>query len=102
MGKYWHRFRMALKKAGYEFEYIWIKEFQENGKLHLHALIISFIPWGVIRYHWQLATEGTSYIVWIANAQVQYTAAYMSKYITKDLTTALSERAKGAMECQKD
>ena len=88
LGKYWHRFRMSLKKAGYLFEYLWVKEFQKNGKLHLHALITAFIPWNVIKYYWRLATKDTSYIVWIAQAQVQSTAAYISKYITKDLLDA--------------
>jgi hypothetical protein len=88
IGRYWHRFRMSLKKAGDDFQYIWIKEFQENGKLHLHALITAFIPWNAIKYYWRLATKGTSYIVWIAKAQVQHTAAYIAKYITKDLTSA--------------
>jgi hypothetical protein len=88
MGKYWHRFRMSLKKSGYVFEYLWVKEFQENGKLHYHALITTFIPWGVIRYYWRLATDKTSHIVWIAEAQVKHTAAYMAKYMAKDLTTA--------------
>ncbi len=88
IGKYWHRFRTSLNKSGYRYEYLWVKEFQKNGKLHLHALITSFIPWGVIRYYWRLATDDTSYIVWISNAQVRHTAAYISKYIAKDLTTA--------------
>lgn len=88
MGKYWNRFRTSLKKSGYAFEYLWVKEFQENGKLHYHVLITAFIPWGVIRSYWKLATDGTSYIVWIAKAQVGHTAAYMAKYIAKDLTTA--------------
>lgn len=88
IGRYWHRFRMSLKKAGYNFQYIWVKEFQKNGKLHLHALITAFIPWNAIKYYWRLATNGTSCIVWIAEAQVQYTAAYIAKYISKDLTTA--------------
>jgi len=88
MGRYWHRFRMSLKKAGYDFQYLWVKEFQLNGKLHLHALITAFIPWNVIKYYWRLATMNTLYIVWIAKAQVQHTAAYIAKYITKDLTDA--------------
>lgn len=88
LGKYWHRFIMSLKKAGYSFEYLWVKEFQQNGKLHMHALITTFIPWNVIKYYWRLATKNTSFIVWIAKAQVQHTAAYISKYIAKDLTTA--------------
>jgi len=29
LGKYWHRFVMALKKAGYDFQYLWVKEFQK-------------------------------------------------------------------------
>jgi hypothetical protein len=88
IGKYWHRFVMSLKKAGYHFDYLWVKEFQKNGKLHLHALITAFIPWNVIKYYWRMATDGTSYIVWIANAQVSFTAAYMAKYMTKDMLTA--------------
>lgn len=43
IGKYWHRFVMSLKKAGYRFDYLWVKEFQKNGKLHLHALVTAFI-----------------------------------------------------------
>lgn len=88
LGGYWHRFVMSLKKAGYDFQYLWVKEFQKNGKLHMHVLITAFIPWNVIKYYWHLATKGTSYIVWIAQAQVRYTAAYMSKYITKSLLDA--------------
>ncbi|MGA9141259.1 MAG: hypothetical protein WBZ29_13620 [Methanocella sp.] len=88
LGRYWHRFVMSLKKAGYNFQYLWVKEFQKNGKLHMHVLITSFIPWNVIKYYWCLATNGTSSIVWIAEAQVKYTAAYMSKYITKSLVDA--------------
>ena len=79
---------MSLKKAGYRFEYLWVKEFQQSGKLHMHAMITAFIPWNVIRYYWRLANRNTSYIVWIDKAQIQYTAAYISKYIAKDLTTA--------------
>ena len=88
IGKYWHRFVMSLKKAGYLFDYLWVKEFQRNGKLHLHALVTAFIPWNVIKYYWKLATEGTSHIVWIAKAAVSFTAAYMAKYMTKDILTA--------------
>ncbi|OPY30978.1 MAG: hypothetical protein A4E28_00068 [Methanocella sp. PtaU1.Bin125] len=88
LGVYWHRFVMALKKAGYRFEYLWVKEFQENEKLHLHALITAFVPWNVIRYYWNLATKGTSFIVWIAQAQVRFSAAYMSKYMAKNLAEA--------------
>ncbi len=88
IGKYWHRFVMSLKKAGYHFDYLWVKEFQKNGKLHLHALVTAFIPWNVIKYYWKLATESTSNIIWIAKAAVSFTAAYMAKYITKDMLIA--------------
>jgi len=42
----------------------------------------------VIEYYWWLVTDDTSSIVWIANAQVSFTAAYMAKYMTKDMLTA--------------
>lgn len=84
MGVYLHRFITALRKAGYKFEYLWTKEFTKKGKLHVHAFITSFIPHNVVKYYWKLATEGTSWIVWIANAEVRSTAAYMAKYMTKD------------------
>lgn len=72
----------------YRFDYLYVKEFQKNGKLHLHALIMAFVPWNVIKYYWRLATESTSYITWVANAAVTYTAAHMVKYRMKDMFTA--------------
>ncbi|HEY9758997.1 MAG TPA: hypothetical protein V6C97_27760, partial [Oculatellaceae cyanobacterium] len=83
MGKYLHRFFMAIRKAGYKFEYLWTKEFTKKGKLHVHAFITAFVPHGVIKHYWYLATDKTSYIVYIAQAEVRSTAAYMAKYMTK-------------------
>ena len=88
MGKYLHRFFMALKKAGYKFDYLWVKEFTIRGKLHVHALITTFIPWSIIKAYWRMATDNTSFIVWIADAQIRQTTAYMAKYMTKELIEA--------------
>jgi hypothetical protein len=84
MGLYLKRFFNALRKAGYRFDYLWTKEFTKKGKLHIHAFITCFVPQGVIKHYWYLATDKTSYVVWIANAEVKSTAAYMAKYMSKD------------------
>lgn len=80
---YWARLRSSVRKAGYRFEFFKQTEFTENGIRHLHAIVSAFVPWGVIRHLWFLATDKTSWIVHIKKAQVKKAGAYMSKYMTK-------------------
>lgn len=84
LSKYWNRFRATLYKHGYKPEFFKVTEFTEQGIRHLHILISIFIPWNLIKGAWYLATDKTSYIIFIKKTQVFSAAGYMAKYMTKD------------------
>jgi len=62
-------FVQALRRRGYEFEYLKIVETHKSGKVHLHLLALcDVIPQKVLSYLWERATRGTSRIVHIEAA----------------------------------
>lgn len=83
LSKYWNRFRATIRKHGYRPDFFKVTEFTEAGVRHLHVIISVFIPWNLIKSAWYLATDKTSYIVFIKKSQVKSAAGYMAKYMTK-------------------
>lgn len=62
-------FVQALRRRGYEFEYLKIVETHKSGKVHLHLLVVSdFISQELLSDLWERATRGTSRIVHIEAA----------------------------------
>ena len=81
--KYWARYRASIAKYGYRFQFFKVTEFQENGTRHYHAIINMFVPWGLLKHLWILATDGLGQHVDIRKEQLRSPAGYMLKYMGK-------------------
>lgn len=82
--------------------YVWKLEFQENGKLHVHITIDTFIHWRDIRTRWNSLLDKNGWLNKFARDhghkdpnstdvhavyKVKDIAAYISKYMSKALST---------------
>lgn len=73
--------------------YFWTKEPHlgggpKDGELHMHMGVDVYIPQRILKYAWELATDGDGKIVYVnenKNAEIRNMGAYMAKYITKTL-----------------
>lgn len=85
----WARWRRYMANDDWiHLKYVWVKEFTQAGKRHLHVLVNAYVPWSIIKKNWARATRGASYIIHIADkvsGEIRDKAAYMSKYISKNL-----------------
>lgn len=80
----WAKFRTYLtRKEGEAITFISILEFQKNGYAHLHALVDRRIPFDWIQDAWQ--SVGGGKFVNITQADIHRIAAYLSKYLTKEI-----------------
>ncbi len=76
--------RKALhRKYGKGLSYIRVRESQQNGNAHFHLLLNRFIDIEWLRTEWQRVGGGWN--VWIKMVEIQRVAAYVSKYLSKDL-----------------
>jgi len=64
-------------------QFISVLEFQKNGSPHLHLLIDRWIEWKWLQTVWQALGGGL--FVNIKFVDIHRVAAYLSKYLTKDL-----------------
>lgn len=80
------------RKYGAGIRYICVLEFHESGMPHLHLLVDRYIPVGWIRVTWQKA--GGGHHVWIEQVAVRRCAAYISKYLGKQLTMRVPHRTR--------
>jgi len=88
--KYWAKFRAILAKHGYGgFDFCKVTEINDNGLRHIHAMVSVFMPFNLIRYAWEMATEKTANRVNIKAVKLNSPAGYMAKYMTKAVTSAL-------------
>lgn len=79
----WNALRTRLKREIGDFSYIWVREEQASGLPHLHAIVSRFLPQETVATAW--AQLGGGEIVDIRRVEnVQQTAHYLGKYLTKD------------------
>jgi len=81
--KHWKRLLDNLRVYFPHIRYFWAKEFTKRGVRHLHVLINCYVPHGLLKRLWRLATEGQSDVVWVEKTVVRNAAAYMMKYMSK-------------------
>lgn len=87
----WNAFRTRLKREIGDFSFIWVREEQDNGLPHIHAVVSRYLPQGVVSTAWSQLGGGE--IVDIRKIdRVEKTAHYVGKYLTED---ALSDLPKG-------
>ncbi len=80
----WRKLRTYTKRRyGQSIDFIAVIEFQVNGYAHLHVLVDRYIPQRWIQTAWQAVGGGK--FVNIKYIDVQRIAAYLSKYLTKDI-----------------
>ncbi len=86
----WNALRTRLKREVGDFSFIWVREEQDNGMPHLHALVSRFLPQGVVSEAW--SDLGGGEIVDIRKMDnVDKAAHYVGKYLTKDSMTGLPD-----------
>ncbi|TSA03642.1 MAG: hypothetical protein D4R81_03085 [Nitrospiraceae bacterium] len=80
----WNKFRTSLKRhSGRSIAFITILELQKSGYAHLHILVDRYIAQQWISVAWQAVGGGR--IVDIRRRDIHRIAAYLSKYLTKDI-----------------
>lgn len=86
----WNALRTRLKRDVGDFSYIWIREEQENGLPHLHAIVSRFLPQSVVSEAW--SELGGGEIVDIRKIdRVEKVAHYVGKYLTKSALSGLPD-----------
>jgi hypothetical protein len=83
----WRKFRTYIRREYGDFSFVWVKEKQENGNWHIHALVSRYLEQSWVSRAWD--TLGGGEVVDIQFIREPEKAAhYVGKYLTKD---ALSE-----------
>ncbi|MBG0918990.1 MULTISPECIES: hypothetical protein [Bacillales] len=86
----WNALRTRLKREIGDFSFIWVREEQESGLPHIHALVSRYLPQKVVSEAW--GELGGGEIVDIrAIDDVRKAAHYVGKYLTKDALTGLPD-----------
>jgi len=86
----WNALRTRLKREVGDFSYIWVREEQENGLPHLHAIVSRFLPQQTVSTAW--AELGGGEIVDIRRIErTEKAAHYVGKYLTKDALSGLPD-----------
>ena len=84
----WNALRTRLKREIGDFSYIWVREEQENGLPHLHAIVSRYLPQGVVSKAW--AELGGGEVVDIRKIdRTEKAAHYVGKYLTKNALSGL-------------
>src|SRR5215813_9113760 len=87
-----NKFRTYMKrKLGSGVQYIAVVELQKSGMAHLHVLVDRFLQKAWLDEAWRAVGGG---FTWIKYTDVQRVSAYISKYLTKDLFTAVPSKKK--------
>jgi hypothetical protein len=80
----WRKMRVYLaRKHNCTIQFIAILEFQKNGYAHLHVLVDRYLDQRWLKSAWQRVGGGS--IVDIRMVEMQHVAAYLSKYMTKEM-----------------
>lgn len=85
----WNALRTRLKREIGDFSYIWVREEQENGTPHLHALVSRYLPWDVVDVAWK--ELGGGHVDPQKVERVEKAAHYVGKYLTKGAMTGLPD-----------
>jgi len=85
----WNALRTRLKREIGDFSYIWVREEQESGLPHLHALVSRYLPWSVVDAAWK--ELGGGHVDLQKVERVEKAAHYVGKYLTKDALTGLPD-----------
>ena len=86
----WNALRTRLKREIGDFSYIWVREEQENGLPHLHAIVSRYLPQAVVSSAW--ADLGGGEVVDIRQIErTEKTAHYVGKYLTKNALSGLPD-----------
>ena len=86
----WNALRTRLKREIGDFSYVWVREEQENGNPHLHAIVSRFLPQNTVSAAWD--DLGGGKVVDIRQVdQVDKMAHYLGKYLTKNALTDLPD-----------
>lgn len=87
--KYWNRFRSMLRKAKIDLKaFVWTKEYQQNGSLHLHILIANYVHWKKALKYWRRASGGQGQHIRINKSDILYGGRYLAKYMTEEMETS--------------
>jgi hypothetical protein len=82
----WNALRTRLKREVGDFSYIWVREEQDNGNPHIHAIVSRYLPQAVVSKAW--ADLGGGEVVDLRRIdRVEKVAHYVGKYLTKDSLT---------------
>lgn len=85
----WNALRTRLKREIGDFSYIWVREEQENGLPHLHAIVSRYLPWETLDAAWKELGGGHVDIQHLD--RVEKAAHYIGKYLTKDALSGLPD-----------
>jgi hypothetical protein len=87
------------RKYGKSLSYIRIVEYQKNGNAHFHVLLNQYIDIEWMREQWQ--SLGGGWNVWISRASIRCVAAYITKYLTKQMSLHAPARSR-RVTCSRD
>lgn len=102
-------FLVYLRKYHQLKNYVWKMEFQENGKLHCHITIDTFVHWRDIRKAWNRVLRNNGFLSKFERAhghsdpnstdihsirKVRNLAAYLAKYMAKNKELSITHEGK--------
>lgn len=82
IGEAWNRLRNYLQASYGDFSFIWVKEEQESGFPHIHALVSRYLPQSDVSEAWSRAGMGE--VVDIRAVNARKAGHYIAKYLAKD------------------
>lgn len=85
----WNALRTRLKREIGDFSYIWVREEQESGLPHLHALVSRYLPWSVVDTAWK--ELGGGHVDLQKIERTEKAAHYIGKYLTKNALSGLPD-----------
>ena len=86
----WNALRTRLKREIGDFSYIWVREEQENGLPHLHAIVSRYLPQSTVSSAW--SDLGGGEVVDIRKIdRTEKAAHYVGKYLTKNALSGLPD-----------
>jgi hypothetical protein len=90
--KAWNKFRTYLaRKFGARVQFIAVLELQKSGMAHLHVLIDRYIPKDWLDNAWNAVGGG---FTWAKFVDVHRVSGYLTKYLTKEMFTAVASKKK--------
>ena len=79
----WRKFRTYIRREYGDFSFVWVKERQENGNWHLHAIVSRYLDQSWVSEAWDALGGGS--VVDIRHVrEAEKVAHYVGKYLTKN------------------